>query len=77
METEAQVQLQLFKNSEDAFERRGFANAVTMIRDIIKTLYDERSDLVETTQAIEIADQPNRGALTEDATGHESAGFSY
>lgn len=77
METEAQVQLQLFKNSEDAFERRGFANAVTMIRDIIKTLYDERSDLVETTQAIEIADQPNRGALKEDDSTSGSTGHPY
>ncbi len=41
---EAQKQLQLFKDSNDAYERRGFANALSMIHDVLRTLYDERSD---------------------------------
>ena len=40
METEALKQLQLFHNSNDAFERRGFSNAVTMLRQIIEGIYN-------------------------------------
>lgn len=69
---EAQRQLQLFKDSDDAFEKRGFANGISMIRDIARTLYDERADL----QSIEIANQSNRGALTDD-DGREERGPSF
>lgn len=44
LEAQAQKQLQLFKNSNDAFERRGYANAITMLHDVLRTLYDDRSD---------------------------------
>lgn len=44
LETEAQRQLQLFHNANDAYERRGFANAVTMLNEVMRTLYDDRSD---------------------------------
>ena len=39
METEALRQLQLFKDSNDAFQRRGYANAITLIREISESLY--------------------------------------
>jgi hypothetical protein len=37
---EAQRQLQMFKDSNDAYERRGYANGLTKILDILKTLHD-------------------------------------
>lgn len=39
METTAQQQLQLFKSPEEAFERRGYANAMSEIRDFLENLY--------------------------------------
>lgn len=37
---EALKQLQLFKDSNDAFQRRGYANALTLIREISESLYN-------------------------------------
>lgn len=40
METEALKQLQLFKDSNDAFQRRGYANAISLTREIVECLYN-------------------------------------
>ena len=40
LETEALKQLQLFQDSNDAFQRRGYANAITLIREITESLYN-------------------------------------
>lgn len=44
LEEEALRQLQSFRSSEDAFEKRGYANGVSMVVGIIKSLYMERTD---------------------------------
>lgn len=72
---EAQKQLQLFRNSNDAFERRGYANAISMLNDVLRTLYDDRSDHIG--QELEIAQNKDSNIEgDEDATGR-SRPFSY
>jgi hypothetical protein len=60
LEAEAQRQLQLFKNAEDAYEKRGYANAVTELRALMQSLYSERSDHIG--QELETADSIIEGA---------------
>jgi len=62
---EAQRQLQLFKDPNDAYEKRGYANAVSELRAVIQELYQDRSDHIG--QELATADSIIEGA--EDARG--------
>src|SRR5438046_1381904 len=44
LEQEARQQLQGFKNSDDAYEKRGYTNGVSMVANIVRSLYMERTD---------------------------------
>lgn len=70
LEVEAQRQLSLFQNAEDAYSRRGFATAITMMKEFLESLYDDRSDHIgqELAKAQPIIEE------NEDATGRT---FSY
>lgn len=73
---EAQKQLQLFRNSNDAFERRGYANAISMLNDVLRTLYDDRSDHIG--QELEIAQ--NKDSNIEGTSDDNTSGsrpFAY
>lgn len=69
LEAESQKQLQLFKDSNDAYEKRGFANAISMLRDVFRTLYDERSDHIGqeqvTAQKNSIIEGDENGSTSE------------
>lgn len=39
-ETEALRNLQTFKDSNDAFEKRGYANALSSVREVAESLYN-------------------------------------
>lgn len=81
METAAREQLQLFKDSNDAFEKRGYANAVSNIKDTIEKLYNEvRIGRPKEVEVQSIEQNPlNLLRSNEDgrADGEETRQYSY
>lgn len=76
METEALKQLQLFKDSNDAFEKRGYANFATMMREVIENLYDISKVGKEVKQEAPIDDM-NPLSRTDDGHGNRKARSDY
>lgn len=74
LETEAQRQLSLFKDPNDAYSRRGFATAITMMKEFLESLYADRSDHIG--QELEKAQNNSiiEGKQDDSAPSHT---FSY
>lgn len=76
---EALKQLQLFKDSNDAFQRRGYANAITLIREISESLYNVVRLGKEIKQEVPIDETTNLSGKEHgnDRNRRKERDFSY
>src|SRR5262245_20810567 len=68
LEQEARKNLQSFRTPNDAFERRGYSNGISLILDSLQNLYTNREDNNDSTSSS--ATKPESGSKP-DSAGNE------